>query len=634
MKFKHSLKLIIFLVAILTLVLGVNVEARDTHLKRLDFNIVLHENGDMTVTETWDVSFSESQHNVGFRTIDLEGLAGELIDIRVSQGSKEFTFAEYGENVHDPDYKGQVGTFSTHVYNNELWIEWYINEFDSEKTYTLSYRVTDAVTVYNDTAELYWQFLGTNFSMNVNKVTGKITIPQGANEENFRVWAHGPLNGTISREGTDTCLFEVKNFNTGDMLEVRLAMPVEIFPNSSNTVAKDYLDTILEEEQKYADEANARRKKLMIIGIVDLGVGVLALGFGILASILLNARYKRHAVVDDVEYYRDLPDKTMTPAQASHLYFFYNQAKRNRGNVVSATILELARQKFIYFDEVLEKDKPDLGIYISTDKSEDDINALSQDLKSIYDLVRDACKEEGFVTLKGLEKHTSRNAFKVKGQIDSMESSSKMDFERRNYVDSKSEHVRNTVLVISFLVMFAAFATMITTNFYVLYAPLGFIIGSIIAMISSFEILRLNEEGEQQFVYWKAFGKFIEDFSMMKEYEVPKLVMWEEYMVYAAMMGKAEKAVKQIRTVYKELQDPQYYDTHRSSSYLFFFMYMNSTRGGSFNSFGNITKTFNNINNSATRLSQSRNVSSGGGFGGGFSGGGGGGAGRGGGGFR
>ena len=128
----------------------------------------------------------------------------------------------------------------------------------------------------------------------------------------------------------------------------------------------------------------------------------------------------------------------MTPAQASQLYFFYNQAKRIRGNVVSATILELARQKFIYFDEVLEKDKPDLGIYISTDKSEDDINALSQDLKSIYDLVRDACKEEGFVTLKGLEKHTSRNAFKVKGQIDSMESSSKMDFERRNYVDSKS----------------------------------------------------------------------------------------------------------------------------------------------------------------------------------------------------
>ena len=73
-------------------------------------------------------------------------------------------------------------------------------------------------------------------------------------------------------------------------------MPVEVFPDSSNTVNKDYLDTILEEEQKYADRANARRKRLMIIGIIDLGVGVLALGFGIVVSILLNIKYKRHAV--------------------------------------------------------------------------------------------------------------------------------------------------------------------------------------------------------------------------------------------------------------------------------------------------------------------------------------------------
>lgn len=634
MKIKHKLKIFIFLVAILTLILGVNVEARDTHLKRLDFNIVLHENGDMTVIETWDVSFSENVHNVGFKTISLEGLAGEITDVSVKQGSTEYAYADYGPIVHDPDYKGKIGTFSTHEYKNELWIEWYINEFDTDRTYTISYTVTNAVTVYNDTAELYWQLLGTNFSLDASKVTGKISIPHGANEENFRVWAHGPLNGTIRREGNDKCIFEVRNFGSGDMLEVRIAMPVEIFPESTNTVNKNYLDKILEEEQKYADEANARRKKLMVIGFIDLGIGVLALGYGIFISVYLNVKYKRHSVVDDVEYYRDLPDKTMTPAQASHLYYFYSQGKKNRGNVVSATILELARRHIIYFEEVHEKDKPELGIYIARDKQDEEINGLPQDLKSIYELVRDACKESGYVTLKGLEKYTSRNAIRVKAQIDLMESSSKMDFERRNYLDSKSESVRNIVMVISFLVLFASFAAMIISSFFVLYAPLGLIIGSVISLISSFGILRLNHEGEQQYVYWNAFGKFIEDFSMMKEYEVPKLVMWEEYMVYATMMGKAERAARQLRTVYKELQDPQYYNTHRSSSYLFYFMYLNSTRGDSFNTFGNITKTFDNINNSATRLSQSKNVSSGKGFGGGFSGGGGGGAGRGGGGFR
>lgn len=101
----------------------------------------------------------------------------------------------------------------------------------------------------------------------------------------------------------------------------------------------------------------------------------------------------------------------------------------------------------------------------------------------------------------------------------------------------------------------------------------------------------------------------MKDFSMLDQREVPELVLWEKYLVYATAFGIADKVLKQLKIKFPELQDENYMNTH--------FAYMHIVCNPHTNS--------NFIDSMSTSIGSSVNYSSGGGSGGGFSGGGGGG---------
>lgn len=102
------------------------------------------------------------------------------------------------------------------------------------------------------------------------------------------------------------------------------------------------------------------------------------------------------------------------------------------------------------------------------------------------------------------------------------------------------------------------------------------------------------------------------EFSLMKEKEVPELVLWEKYLVYATVFGISEKVLKQLKVVYPQLSDEEYMSSHG-------YAYMYLMYSGSFNhSF--ISSLNTSVNSSYSSLT---NYSSGSGSGGGFSSGGG-----------
>lgn len=104
----------------------------------------------------------------------------------------------------------------------------------------------------------------------------------------------------------------------------------------------------------------------------------------------------------------------------------------------------------------------------------------------------------------------------------------------------------------------------------------------------------------------------MEEFSLMKEKEVPELVLWEKYLVYATAFGISEKVLKQLKVVYPQISDEEYMTSH-GYAYMYL-MYSGSYR----NSF--LSSLNSSIGSSYTALT---NYSSGSGSGGGFSGGGG-----------
>lgn len=93
----------------------------------------------------------------------------------------------------------------------------------------------------------------------------------------------------------------------------------------------------------------------------------------------------------------------------------------------------------------------------------------------------------------------------------------------------------------------------------------------------------------------------------MNEREVPDIIIWERFLVYATVFGIAEKVIKQLKMVYPN------FDENVMADHTMMYMMMNTD--------------FNNSFSSAIDSSISSAYSSGNGSGGGFSGGGGGGGG-------
>ena len=98
---------------------------------------------------------------------------------------------------------------------------------------------------------------------------------------------------------------------------------------------------------------------------------------------------------------------------------------------------------------------------------------------------------------------------------------------------------------------------------------------------------------------------------MMDQKEVPELILWEKYMVYASVFGNADKVLKQLKVRYPEFSDQEYLRTHGT----YFYLLANTNFNNSFVS---------TVNSSMQRAYSSSvaaaSASSGGGYGGGFSG--------------
>ena len=136
---------------------------------------------------------------------------------------------------------------------------------------------------------------------------------------------------------------------------------------------------------------------------------------------------------------------------------------------------------------------------------------------------------------------------------------------------------------------------------------------------------RKSKKGIEHYAKWKAFKNFLNDFGSFSTKELPEVILWERYLVYATIFGLAKKVQKDMNVKIKEID----VSNMNNNTYIFINNY-------NFSSILNdsVNQAYNGAQRAITRESTSSSGGSFGGHGGGFSSGGGfGGGGRSGGGF-
>ena len=584
--------------------------ASDFTLETLDFNCVLKSDGSMDVTETWNVKIN-GETNTLFKEYNLGNTNFKMKNVTVKEktASKEF------EKIDTLMY--HVTTDRYYAMNNDsgvFEIAWGVNKSSGEKTYEVSYTVENAVTVYNDCAELAWQFVGKEFEMPVKEITASVSLPTSVSDkDNFRAWAHGPLNGNVSLD-LKTAKFDLTSRRKGDFFEVRLvSLETNMFPLATIKENKEAFSAILEIEQKLADEANAQRERARKEEQVIMTVYVvIMITISIIYIILIRKNSKKLKEIPEIKpttklkYYRDIPnEKEATPTSAAFLHYFggfsYNG---HMPKILSATMLDLALKKLITFEVDTTSKKEEVTV-----KIEEKETNLKESEKIILDLFKEIAKnKENKFTMKDFEKYAKSHPATFNVELEKI--SKKMRYEQedlKNY-DSKIKEIANKYKGIATGNIIAAFVLAI------------FIVVPIFAIIYAVKCFKLakrysglTQKGVDEKEEWQALKKYMEDFSLLKEKEVPSLVVWEKYLVYATLFGISEKVLKQLKVKYSEFSNEEYL---RDTTYLY--LIANTSFGTSF-----VSSIESSMTKAYTSVVAASSDSSGGGYGGGFSSGGG-----------
>ncbi|NLU48587.1 MAG: DUF2207 domain-containing protein [Syntrophomonadaceae bacterium] len=303
----------------------------------------------MQVTERLTIEFS-GQWNGFFVKIPQDG--SPVTDVQVRENGRPYEFnpgTEYGP----------PGTFLVKSEVDGMVVDWSINARDQVRTFELSYRVENAVQIHTDVAELYRKFINEDNGNEISYLQVNLTLPPGAEQfkqgEDIRIWGHGPLTGVIEFAGPDKVVLEVSDLPAYTFMEGRVVMPVSLFAGAPKEAYtnKPALEQILAEEQKWADQANRQRT----LARVENGIGAGIIAVALLTVFLLWRKYgRKHPTVFDGDYYRELP-ADYSPAELSVLWNF--QAMNT--NDLTATIMDLARRKFLSLEEATVQAKKLFG---------------------------------------------------------------------------------------------------------------------------------------------------------------------------------------------------------------------------------------------------------------------------------
>lgn len=617
-----------FIITITLILLNATSSEASLHLKNLDFTAQINEDGSMDVVETWDINISDT--NTLYKTFKIDktkysGISNVFVQDITSGTNKNFKKSDIWKyHLDKGHYFGGINN------SHEYEIAWGVSiSSSSRKQYLIKYTVEDVIKKYNDCAELYWQFVGSEFEISADSITGIIKLPNKVSDKDeLKVWGHTEyLNGEIYVTDLDIVEFNVNKYKSGNFVEVRIAMPTYLFEkvSSENISQEEKLDDIIKEETEWANEANARRDrrnknfKLLILATILVNTSI---GIMFSKKIKKNKQFleKNPNILPEqqLEYYRELPDKEETPLEA--VFILKTGYKQScLPNVFSATILNFALKGYVR----IEQEGKTIKILLNKIKTDE----LTRDEKKVLEILR-AASNNNELTMAELEKYIKNYPSKLMNLNSTFEKVSKtqasekgkFDTNRFNkqivYAEKNVGYIFLLIIIITASIFTIGYAyknvqsmlitcTIISLAFFIVVTIINLILNiKITTSFNGFTQKGINEQEQ-----WKAFKKYMEDFSYLNEKEVPQLVLWEKYLVFATAFGIADKVLKQLKVKYPELNDP---DTIHS---MILFNSMYSSNG--FN-----TGFINSISSSTSRM-YSSTYSSGSGGGGGFSGGGG-----------
>ena len=585
----------------------------------IDVNVL--ENGDAEVSEIFliDGSLNGYEMDLFYANTESEIRASNISDIKVSGlDASSITFDTFNETFTEYDLVsyanvGEVNKYTVDTVFNGYSIRMY-HPVDGKYVFKLDYTIEDIIIMHRGFAEFYWNFFSGDLADAIKNLSVRITLPSLDDSNYFRFWAHGPLAGDINDLNSSTnniVLASIGELEEGGILDVRITFDDSLVNNVANYSDQTF-DEIIAEETARADEANTLRESIRTKWYIALIGTIIFYVVLIISAIYIYIKYdKERKPLFKIKYNREFIDDYNVEVVD------YLMRKNITENALSASIMNLIYKKNIKLEKIEQvKDS-----YTFTLLNRDNLNETEN---SLVDFLFTKVGNGSTFTTTALKKYASST--KTCQTFMNTYSNWKMmvikDGEAQGFFESKKKYVVIPIILLIYSILLASFIGHYNID---LTAGIISLLFAIFFLIYVLSFSKKTQKGIEHYARWQAFKNFLNDFGNFSVKELPEIVLWERYLVYATVFGLADKVEKAMNVKINEI---------RTSDIDYFTLnYITNIHIANL-----ITSSMHQaINSSQVAINQmnaTSSMSSGGGFGGGFSSGGGfGGGGRSGGGF-
>ncbi len=563
------------------------IYAQDTYIDDMDIKCVIDQKGTATFTETWDMYAYEGTE--GYKVFsNMHDMKINLISVTES-GNKYKILDEWDIDASKSEKTNKAGiNYTDDGYELCFGLGKY-----GHKKYTMTYTISHFIQQYEETQGINYAFMG-DMELDVNNVTVDISSKaQEFTTDNSKIWGYGYEGRCDYLENG-----HIRMSTEGDINRVQLLSSIENSPYSApgtyhknekfSDVESDAQDgASFDDSDDYDDGDDYYEDDDGIFGVVFsiFGFGIFAAVAAIFGIALSDGgeSEKRTLFRDgstfnkkEVRPFRDIPTKDI-------LYFYYLADKaglindNNKGGLLSAYLLKWIRDKNVSFTKG-EK----TGFLFKKDTYEIDFrnefyteNSIEEDARKYF---IKASGKDHILQTKEFERWAEKNYTTVRAYFN----------RAKNY---EQENIRTQGLLKVKRTKEKKFLFNRNVTQYI-----------------------FDEKVKEDMEHVYGLYLFLKDQNNMKEKEAIEVHLWDEYLMFASILGIADTVQKQLNIVCPEYQE-MYYDYY--TSYYISNMFIRNAVSRSEQAY--------HTANSGSASTGGGGFSSFGGGGGGFSGGGGGG---------
>lgn len=505
-------KIIFFIICLFTL----NIYANQIY--NIDIEVNIDKKANAFITEKWHVKGTNGTE--WYKPLRNLGKS-KLTNFTVSMDGEELLMKKWNINETLQEKSGYYGINYT---NNDTELCFGKGDFN-EHTFILKYQLSNYIFKTQDADVLYWTYLPV--LQNVNFKNMSVTIKSYYPfPDTLDVWGYGyegyafVKNGLIRLQNNENismngnyvvalAKFPLNTFDTNYTVD-----EFKTFDDVLNTsqrgstphTSSDYIDNENTHYEVISNSNNDDHDALLMsgIGILSFTSIVTIIGFSI-SHIGYGYKNNKKIKYKDIPYFRDIPcNKDLYYANA---LLYLNDFNTNETNIMGAIILKWIKEKKISFiknqTKFLKKEKNSLdlrGNSLFTNENE----------RKLFNMMYNASRD-GILENKELERWAHNNYkkfFNLFKEIKEQEIKKlRMEghiYKRTDKKECKKKQVMDDIIY-----------------------------------NDSVKLLGLK--------------KFLLNFSSLSEKEVKEIHIWDEYLMFAYLLGIADKVYKQLNKLYPTL---------------------------------------------------------------------------------